>query len=307
MRAVRMQFQFGCTIELETRTRLHSAVPLLKHVSAERVRDEWFKILQLADAAAALGEMAQFGLLHEVAPTFATAQERHQALETVRATERLWTALSAPTSQRRTAERLDVGPLCGLAPHLQRRYTATICDERSFLALLKCAALLHATDASGAALAARWKLSKREAELLHQAIHRHRDVQALVERVELSPRTIYRFFAQTGEAGIDAAMLSLARSLADGAPSRGNKAWSHQTENVARLLDAWFEHHNTQIAPTPLLSGKEIMRVLEQQSGPQIGELLRRLTEEQAAGEIVDRQQAIAYVQKWKTESQAES
>jgi tRNA nucleotidyltransferase/poly(A) polymerase len=301
LRAVRMQFQFGCSMETETDKLLRSAVPLLKTVSAERVRDEWFKILQLADAAAALEGMVRLGLLHEVAPTFASDEDLCHALETVRATERLWAALSAlpdPPSS---------GRLYDLAPHLQHRYRANICDERTYLAMLKCAALLHATGASGAALADRWKLSKREAELLHQAIHHHRDVRALAEQGQPSRRAVYRFFAETGEPGIDAAMLFLAHSMT-GAPSGpDDEPWQRHAEIAARLFDAWFEHRDTQVAPTPLLSGREVIRELGQQTGPRIGEALRALLEEQAAEEVVNRQQALAYVRRWKTRSRAEN
>jgi len=306
LRAVRMQLQFDCTIEPQTRDSLRSAASLLGGVSAERVRDEWFRILQLANAAAALNEMAEHGLLYEVAPPFAHAKDLSHALATVRVTERLWTALNAPGDRQPTEyEQVFVDHLYGLAPHLQRRYTAMICDERSYLALLKCAALLHATDVSGTTLADRWKLCKREAELLHQSIHHHRDVGTLIEDIGLTRRTIYRFFARTGEPGIDAAMLFMAHRLATHAPDRGREEWTHQTESVAQLLRAWFEHHDTQIAPAPLLSGRDVMRVLGQQAGPRIGEMLRRLAEEQAAGEIVDRQQALASVQRWNTRVEA--
>jgi tRNA nucleotidyltransferase/poly(A) polymerase len=302
LRAVRMQHQFGCTIEPETRDRLRSAVPLLKRVSAERVRDEWFKILALGDAATALGKMAQFGLLDQVAPMIAPTKSLDHALATVRATERLWAALQAPAHQSRSRpEGRFADSVHHLAPHIWRRYTALICDERGYLALLKCAALLHETDSSGTTLASLWKLSKREGELLHQAIHHYSDVQALAKNARLTRRMIYVYFAQTGEHGVDAAILSLAHSLASGTPSHDSEAWKHQVRCVAQLLCAWFEHRDTQIAPVPLLSGKEIMRVLSQQAGPQIGELLQNLAQEQAAGEILTRQQALAYVQQWKT------
>jgi len=298
LRAVRIRLQFDCTIEPQTRDSLRSAASLLGNVSAERVRDEWFRILQLPNATTALKEMAVLGLLQEVAPPFAHANDLSHALATVCVTEHLWTALSAHGDRQGTEhEQVFVDHLDDLAPHLQRRYTAMICEERSYLALLKCAALLHATSVSGATLADRWKLSKREAELLHGSIHHHADVQALTEDVGLTRRTIYRFFARTGEAGIDAALLFLAHRLASRAP--GREEWGHQTESVAQLLRAWFERHDTQIAPTPLLSGKDVMCVLGQQAGPQIGEMLRRLAEEQAAGEIVDRRQALAYVRRW--------
>ncbi|MBC8444720.1 MAG: CCA tRNA nucleotidyltransferase, partial [Chloroflexi bacterium] len=57
LRAARMHIQFGCAIEPDTRELMRCAVPLLGLVSAERVRDEWFKILDLPGAAGALRTM----------------------------------------------------------------------------------------------------------------------------------------------------------------------------------------------------------------------------------------------------------
>lgn len=307
LRAVRMQVQFSFVIEPTTRRRLRAAVPLLEHVSAERVRDEWFKILQLREATIALKELSELGLLEVVTPTAARAEHLDHALATVRATERLWATLNAPTDQPQPGlERQLPESLQRLGPHLQRRYTAHICDERSTLALLKCAALLHAPPIDGVAFAAQWKLSKREGQLLNTAIHDYPKVQALVKSRGLTRRNIYRFFSDTGEPGIDAAMLSLAHTIAVTQKDQNKEDLKRQAKAVAQLLEAWFEHHDTQIAPTPLLSGKEVMRTLERQAGPQIGELLRALIEGQAAGEILTRQQALAYLQRWKSQDTEE-
>ena len=301
LRAVRLQVQFGFAIEPRTHRRLQAAVPLLEDVSAERVRDEWFKILQLADAAVALGELSELGLLKVITPEIARSEHLDHALATVGATERLWATLNAPADQPQTdRERRLLESLEHLEPHLRRRYSTHICDERSYLVLLKCAALLHAPSVDGFAFAVRWKLSKREGQLLHTAIQHYAEVQALAKRRELNRRSIYCFFEQTGEPGIDAAMLSLAHTMAVTQEDQHEEGLHEHTKAVAQLLEAWFEHHDTQIAPTPLLSGKEVMRALDQQAGPQIGELLQALIQEQAAGEILTRQQALAFLQGWK-------
>ena len=308
LRAVRMQIQFGCTIDSGTCGRLRSAAPLLERISAERVRDEWFKILQLANTATALEEMVHLGLLNQLAPSSIRGGDLEHALQTVRATERLWIALCAPGDQPRASpEQLLAERLDALVQHLCHRYKARICDERSYLALLKLAALLHETQVAGAALAARWKLSRREAELLHTAIHHHRKVQALANCAGLTRRQVYRFFAEAGDPGIDALLIFLAHKLATEGTDLNPESWKHQTEEVVRLLHAWFEHRTTQIEPTPLLSGKDVMRALDRPPGPQIGKLLRGLAEEQAAGEILTREQALAFVRRWKTRNEGKT
>jgi tRNA nucleotidyltransferase/poly(A) polymerase len=306
LRAVRLQYQLNCQIEPQTRTYLAAAVPLLQRVSAERVRDEWFKILQLEDAATVLEEMVRLDLLYEVAPPIARSERLAHALETVRAAERLWAALddsSEPTLPGNQA--LLPESLYRLAPHLLQRYAALICDERSYLALLKCAALLHPLAEKSAPLATRWRLSKREAELLHTAVCHYQDVGVLAQAPHRTRRSIYRFYAQTGEPGIDAALLFLAHTLAAGDPDPSRAEWAGRAKTVAQLLKAWFEHRETHVHPSPLLSGKDVMQVLGRSPGPQIGAILSQLAEEQAAGEISTRQQALDYLWDWMTKQES--
>jgi tRNA nucleotidyltransferase/poly(A) polymerase len=315
LRAVRMQAQFAFVIEPQTRSRLEEAAPLLSCVSAERVRDEWFKILQSPGAADALRELQQLGLLCIIAPPLVNQQDAsqpaprgqnafHHAFEAVQAIERLWASLGlCPPNQ---PLRLPT-TLVALAPQLGQRYEAPICDERSHLALLKCAALLHssgpATPGAAAEIAARlgsrWRCSRREIELLRTAVHYHTNVRQLAKEPGLSRRAIYRYYLETGEYGIDAALISLAGTLAAWEGEGLPQTWNHQTQVVARLLDAWFEHRTMLISPPPYLSGSDLISLLGLSPGPQIGELLRHLREEQAAGEINTRQEAIARAREW--------
>ena len=49
------------------------------------------------------------------------------------------------------------------------------------------------------------------------------------------------------------------------------------------------------IRETYILSGVEIMKILNLDPGPKVGKLLEELREAQAAGEISTREQAVAY------------
>jgi tRNA nucleotidyltransferase/poly(A) polymerase len=316
LRAVRMQAQFACIIEPQTRSRLQAAAPLLGRTSAERVRDEWFKILQAPGAANALRELHQLGLLRIVAPPLANLEHAsppapggqdalHHAFETVHAIERLWALFGQYPSDLPS---FLPATLFALAPQIRQRYEAPICDERSHLALLKCAALLHTTSVTrsqdtaaeaAAELGSQWRCSKREIECLRTAVGYHADVRQLTGEPNLSRRAIYRYYLETGEYGIDAALLSLADTLAAWEGEALPEAWPHQAEMVAQLLTAWFEHGDTMISPQLYLSGNDLIRLLGLSPGPQIGDLLHRLREEQAAGEIRTRQEAIIRVRQW--------
>ena len=316
LRAVRMQAQFACTIEPQTRSRLLAAVPLLRHASTERVRDEWFKVLQLSGAADALRELAQLGLLHIAAPSLANLGDVSrptpvgqgtltQAFASVDAIEQLWAAFELGPSDRPS---FLPATLLALAPQVLRRYRAPICDERTHLALLKCAALFQRTSGmtlqhTAAEIVAKqgrqWHCSKREIELLRTAVGHHTDARYLAQAPSLSRRAIYRYYRKTGEYGIDAALVALADALATREGKDLPEAWSHQAEMTAQLLEAWFEHRERVISPPLYLSGSDLIRLLGVSPGPQIGDLLHRLREEQAAGEIRTRQEAIWHVRQW--------
>jgi hypothetical protein len=330
LRAVRMRNDLNCTIEPQTRAWLESAVPLLARVSAERIRDEWFKILDQPGASHALPELYDLGLLRIVAPPIERlrgfAQEgtgQGDALDhsfaVVRQLERIWAAFE---ESRAPPSLFWPEALSALAPQIRERYRSLICDERTFLSLLKCAAFLHnagkapAPEAVPAAaaqrrkherrgaeialhLARQWRLSNVEGGLLQTVVLAHACPARLAAKPALTRRAVYRYFRDTGECGVDAAIVSLADYLAAHEPDADSPGWRRHVETVTGLLDAYFTKKETWIDPPLLLSGKDLMEMLALPPGPRIGKLLSWLHEEQAAGEIHSREEAVARLQEW--------
>ena len=68
LRAVRQAAAFGCRIHPDTRTTMKLAVPLLPGVSAERLRDEVFKILEGPKPAASLRALEMLGVFPFLLP-----------------------------------------------------------------------------------------------------------------------------------------------------------------------------------------------------------------------------------------------
>jgi hypothetical protein len=99
----------------------------------------------------------------------------------------------------------------------------------------------------------------------------------LAREPSLSRRDIHRYFRDSGDAGVDTAILS----LADHPPPDG----AHLA-TVRQLLEAYFSRRFEVVSPRPLLSGAEIVGRFGLAPGPAVGELLRELQEAQAAGEV---------------------
>ncbi|MBN1935681.1 MAG: CCA tRNA nucleotidyltransferase [Anaerolineae bacterium] len=300
MRAVRMCAQFNCTLYPDTEHSLRAAAPQLKQVSAERIRDEWFKILALPGAAQAIRRLDDLTLLPAIIPHFAIDNPLRPAFNhaaaTVEALEQVWDSL---TRQRNAAA---LQPLQDFASHLVQRYAATVCDERSHLMLLKCAALLHQIDPDparsaqiAAGLAREWRCSNREIELLRTAITAQAELPALVAQARPSRRRVYRFYQKSGAYGIDAALVALANKRTRYTAQPNDAQWRKWTVTVARLVEAYCLRYQDMVNPPLLLTGSDLI-ALGIEPGPQMGALLSRLREEQAAGKIHDREQALAYV-----------
>jgi tRNA nucleotidyltransferase (CCA-adding enzyme) len=64
---------------------------------------------------------------------------------------------------------------------------------------------------------------------------------------------------------------------------------------AAPILEAYFHRHDELVAPRPLLNGNEIKQELGLSSGPQIGRIINSLVEEQAAGVITTRDEAVQF------------
>jgi len=115
---------------------------------------------------------------------------------------------------------------------------------------------------------------------------------------QVSRRAIYRFFRDTGEAGIDIILLSLADHLATYAGPGEMSVWSRMLALAEELFRHYYDRQQDTISPPLLLNGHELMDLLGLEPGPEIGRLLAQLAESQAAGEVTSREQAIRFVRR---------
>jgi putative nucleotidyltransferase with HDIG domain len=111
---------------------------------------------------------------------------------------------------------------------------------------------------------------------------------------EVTRRAIYRYFRDTGDAGVDIVLLSLADHLATWGPNLRDERWMRRLEVAELLLHHYFERRAETVAPELPVDGHDLMGELDIEPGPQIGLLLDSLREAMAAGEIETREDALA-------------
>ncbi len=226
----------------------------------------------------------------------------------------------APRITHHTEEVLRAG-LTPFAASLQSHLTHPTSAERTRGTMLTWAALLHDLgkpktrsvepggrvrflqhQAIGAELAAgalrRLRFNNAEVRWVETIVRQHLRPSSLAREPALTPRAVYRFFRDAGEAGVDTCLFSLADHLATWGPNLIPERWTRRVETTARLLETFFARHNTDIAPQPLLSGRDLQEHFGLAAGPRIGDLLETLREAQATGEVQDRDQALALVRR---------
>jgi poly(A) polymerase len=115
----------------------------------------------------------------------------------------------------------------------------------------------------------------------------------LVHHAPLTRRDLYRYLRAAEPVEVDVTLLSVADRLA----TRGHKA----DESIARHVELARTVTGEALrwraaggAPKPLVRGDELARELGVEPGPELGRLLDSLSEAQFAGEVRDRQEAVA-------------
>lgn len=303
LRAARQSMQLGLRIEASTREAARAAGPALVDGSGqlaqpERARDELFKLLALPRPASALRLLHALDLLASLAPTpLPDRDELEMRLATVEALGSLM-AIIGPTRDDNTAADLTLGmAVMVLDRHrhqLQEHLAQTFADgrPRTAVALLGAVTSLHE-----GVWAARLCLSNAEMRALDRMQQALRF--GLLTVPALSDRVIYRYFRGVAEAGVDGLLLTLAEYLAQQRPTPDPREWSRLLETVAApLLEAFFERHQQVITPLPLLTGNDLQKRLGLEPGPKMGRIIEQLREEQAAGEIRSKTEALDFARR---------
>jgi putative nucleotidyltransferase with HDIG domain len=338
LRAVRIASELGFEIEPQTAAWMQHDAHLLVEPSAERVRDEFVRLLSLPGAAASLERLDAFGLLVlvlqelealkgvEQSPPHRYDVWRH-TLTVVDVLEGV-VAVVCSNDFGRSSQKVPSTAWGDLARTLSQ-FAGNVTDHLSVEVssghnrsqLLKLAALLHDVgkpktqsegddgrihfynhELVGAQIAAarmqELRFSRDEIERVRTIVGAHMRPAHLARVDDLTRRAIYRFFRATSCGGVDVVLLCLADHLATWGLNLQEERWARRLEVAETLLTHWFDRYEETVEPPLLLTGGELMTELCLEPGPRIGRLLRMLQEAQAAGEVQMREEALALVKR---------
>ena len=335
LRGVRLAANFGFSILPDTRKAMKESAGLLGNISPERMRDEFFRILDGQQPAACLRALDLLGATDRFLPELHALKGVQQpaphvqdvwehTLGVLNHLESLLNAL-APDYNPDTASDLFNGLLVlriGRFRHqISASLNAALTSDRSKRSLLFFAALFHDVakpltmktdeggqlrfwdhDQQGAEIAAKrghaLALSNAEITHLETVIRNHMRILFHADRLtregrQPSRRAIYRFFRDTGPAGVEVCLLTLADMRATYEQTLPQEAWADTLEVVRLMLENWFDKPAESIAPPPLVNGDDLMGELKLRPGKKIGEMLEAIHEAQAIGLVSTREQAL--------------
>jgi putative nucleotidyltransferase with HDIG domain len=338
-RAVRFAAQLGWTIEAHTSSLARAAAPLLPSVAAERVRDEFAKILEAAGAWRNLHLLSELGLLSGIVPEVEALRGFVQpsahyydvlthSLATVDAVEETLHACRVYDAGRRPAGPphavLPSGGLGAVAERVRPHFAEVVSAGRSRLVTLKLAALFHDVakpltrsvdnegdvhfynhPTEGVEVAAqamrRLRFSLHEIRIVTSVVANHmRPAQLAADGA--TARAVYRYFRDTGAEGVDTLFLSLADHIATRGPRLNASDWWQHAQFVRVMLEYYYSQPARPASLPKLISGSEIMRRFDLPAGPRIGQLIEELREAQATGEVTNRDQAVEFVRRRATD-----
>ncbi len=317
LRAARLAETFDLSVERRTLRLIHAGLPHLNRVSAERLRDEIFRILESGQPGGGIGRLVAFGAagacfpgLEGLAPRAGWARAA-RGLRNFRETVRLLTGGREPASPGAHLDGLDA--LRGAHGHrIAAHLAGELVPGRSRLGLLSLAALYRSVLIEGASAPAgtraagcetpveeigtRLVLSGPEIETWLKVCQACQGIGEMGEESRLpGEREIYRYFRAYGAAGLDGCLLALG-SAGGGADTRREET---SGEICGRLFDAWWNHPEQSVRPPILVDGWDLQAELGIRPGPQVGRLLEEIRESQVEGTVSTREQALQLARRW--------
>jgi poly(A) polymerase len=322
LRLVRMAVELEFEPDRQTSQEARAHASGLRDVSAERVFMELRRILATQGARRGIELMGALGATAEVLPELealrGVEQSRFHHLDVYGHTlEVLDRTIELTTGIGPGVVELDA---C-IGPHrddVSALLAEPLADEMTRGEALRWGALLHDAakpltrgvrtedgrvtfighDARGAelvrAVLSRLRTSERLRAHVAALVANHLRLGFLVHEPQpLSPRTVFSYLRACSPVEVDVTLLSIADRLATRGDSAQKSIEAHLKVARGMLGDAlrW----RAEGPPPPLWRGDELARALGIGEGPPVGELLEDLAKAQYAGELLTREQALAY------------
>ncbi len=322
LRAIRLVAQLGFSIEYGTKIALLEDSYLISRIAAERVREEFLKILEQPRASENLELMDSLGLLCKIIP------ELEYTRGVVQPKEHYWDVFNHCIKTPSNIEKITM-PLVGFANEitsyvpwdedLEDHFAEIVSDGFDRKTMLKLSGLLHDiskpstknTDNGGRirflghdlqgsevcrAILTRLRISNRGINLVSDTVKHHlRPTGIRQGKSDPTERALLRYYRDLGEVAFDTLYLNLADYLSAKGDKLHIEDWREHCVLISSILNKGLRMgSNTKDSNAPkLVDGNMLMDVLGIPPSRQLGLILRRLQEANTLGEINTREEAI--------------
>jgi putative nucleotidyltransferase with HDIG domain len=311
LRAFALRAALGFSIEQKTLARIKKDRALIRNVSAERIREELFKILESDRAGVVLKQMDRVGLLEYVIPQvrimFGVKQGTYHHLDVWRH------ALESVKQVEDLVEEFftDAPMIAYLNTSLTGGHTRK--------ALLKLACLLHdvgkpetrrregdrirfhghehAGRAISYAVAKHLKLSRKQRHTLCDMVQMHLRPGYLSNFKRPSDKAVFRYFHDTKDEAVSIALLAMADQRSTRGPMTTAEEAAHHDKVCRVLIERYFQQQNEQPL-IPLINGDDLIQLLGLKPSPIFSKILREVEEQQATLKIATKEQALEAARK---------
>ncbi|MGD1853802.1 MAG: CCA tRNA nucleotidyltransferase [Leptolyngbyaceae cyanobacterium] len=267
LRAYRQAAQLGFTIDSNTRCTIRELAPLLKTIAAERIRHELDALLSQPHGATCFRMAWQDGLFDVWLPHLSAEHTAKLAI--------LETAL---------ADLPNVPGYLGLLHGWKDPVPAG--HYRSWLKAARLSQLLPSDEDAAGRWLTRLKYSRSEGQAIFRVLQTQPYLDRMVTQAGYLSRSDQFFLFKVAGTSFPAVSL-VALSL--GIPA----------ETIAVLVKRYQTENDPLAHPSPLVSGKDLMRWLNLKSGPHIGQLISAIENAQATGQLTNTDEALAWAKEW--------
>ncbi len=308
LRLFRLARAFDLLPEADAVDAARRAAPGLARVSGERVRDELCAVLAAADASAAFRDLAVVGALGVVLPELdalrGVGQNPYHHLDVFGHTLEALTYVSGVVRQLGGERHLtppEEAGLSGVEPLVPVSWAVLLHDigKPAVRVVSEDGRIIFwHHDETGRRMAgdiaARLRFSGRFTAYLGTLIRQHLRLGFLVREQPLTRRALARYRRDVEPWVFESVVVSLCDRLA----TRGEKTSLTSMARHYRLArSVWSAVSKTQ-SPS-LLSGDDVMELLDIGPGPAVGQALDALREELEAGEVTDATGAREFLLGW--------
>lgn len=309
LRAVRLAYSLNFKIQNDTIKWLREAISFLKNISFERIRDELFLMLDSDSVHSMLLSLSHLGVLDFIFVNLIYNEQQYldsdRNLNVLFNTIRRYMDLHHLLINRdrsHQAENLLTGitiaEIGKYRRHLREHYKEKVSIDRSLksIDIFSIIYYFYNNRLYNPDNIFFFKLSKKENDFIKQIISHEQIVYDWLVYGKIPENIdVYRYFKRSGNYGIDACILSMARVLAGYEYDLTPENWKTSLAISRKIFEAWFEKKDILVDPPKFLNGNDIINVMNLKSGIKVGRILDKISEAQVLGIIKSKDDAVQY------------